>query len=190
MNKRTVNASTYLVYVGKLAKNTTQELLRDHMIQVGLKTDDVADIISLKCRNENESSFCISLYTDDAKKVLYNKNNWPNGVRIRPFKPRNAPQVQPRHSSINTSRRRQVSRNVPRNDHVSKNIGIYVRPRSATNKNQNTHKNFYQYQYYDGRRKADESTLNDYGERYQHNYDFSEWDYVNEHSYYPNCRYL
>ena len=79
---------TYLVYIGKLAARTTQQSLRKHLLQIGIQNKELSDILQLRCRNENERSFCVSIDGEDGKDKIYNLQNWPAGVRIRPFKRR------------------------------------------------------------------------------------------------------
>ena len=76
----------HLVYVGKLATSATTGTLKDHLIMIGIKSENVKDITQLKCRKENEHSFCISLVNEGSNELIYNTANWPEGVRIRPFK--------------------------------------------------------------------------------------------------------
>ena len=79
---------TYLLYIGKLAAQTTQQSLRKHLLQIGIQNKELSDILQLRCRNENERSFCVSIDGEDGKDKIYNLQNWPAGVRIRPFKRR------------------------------------------------------------------------------------------------------
>ena len=48
-----------LIYVGRLAKDTDEQSVRQHLKNIGVK--QIADVVNLKCRNANESSFCISV---------------------------------------------------------------------------------------------------------------------------------
>ena len=89
---------SYLVYVGKLSKDTDQRLIREHLLQIGVYNEDIADIIQLNCRNENETSFCISIHTHHVRKIIYTPQNWPKGVKIRPFQPAIKPNK--RHTSV------------------------------------------------------------------------------------------
>ena len=77
---------TYLIYVGKLSKLTTVNSVRDHLRQIGLPNEDVADVLQLKCKNINEKSFCVSIHSPSGKDKLYDPHNWPLGVRVRPFR--------------------------------------------------------------------------------------------------------
>ena len=62
---------TSLDCVAKLNKNTNEEALRYHLLDIGLKQTDIADVIKLRCRNTNESSFCVSLNDQIAETVLF-----------------------------------------------------------------------------------------------------------------------
>ena len=47
----------------------------------------MSDVIKLKCRNPNETSFCISVDRKEAEDMIYNPEKWPAGVVIRPYSP-------------------------------------------------------------------------------------------------------
>ena len=78
----------YLVYIGRLDVNTKEEDLRTHILDIGLQTGDVADVIKLRCRNPKESSFCVSLNDHIAETVLLSTGQWPRGTRVRPYESR------------------------------------------------------------------------------------------------------
>ena len=86
----TTTGSAQLVYVGRVSKDTTEDSLRKHLSSIGISNFDLADIIQLNCRNENEKSFCISVNKRAALKKIMNPLNWPDGLRIRPFIRRNS----------------------------------------------------------------------------------------------------
>ena len=50
----------YLIYIGKLAKDTTIPSLREHMLNIGVPNEDLADILDLNCRINNE---CLHYFT-------------------------------------------------------------------------------------------------------------------------------
>ena len=75
--------STRLVYVGRLSKNTTEATIPSHLNDISVDRDDIADILKLKSKNYQESSYCISLNTTEAEKTVLNNENWPTGVRVR-----------------------------------------------------------------------------------------------------------
>ena len=78
---------TCLLYVGRLAEDTTEESLREHIRETGLNNTDVADVIKLKCKQPGQTSFCVSLNTKKAENSLYALMKWPSGVKVRPYKP-------------------------------------------------------------------------------------------------------
>ena len=84
-NHATEPSHTFLVYIGKLAKETDEQLLRTHLRDIGIKNADIADVMKLKCKANNETSFCVSLNSEEAKCVVFDINKWPIGVRIRTF---------------------------------------------------------------------------------------------------------
>ena len=77
---------TCLVYVGKLSRETREDVIRSYLQEIGVDKDDIADILRLKTRNENESSFRISLNTREAAGTALKESNWPKGVRVRTFR--------------------------------------------------------------------------------------------------------
>ena len=81
--------STYVVYVGNLVKETSEDDLRAHLVDIGLSIDNIADVFKLNSRNKSKSSFCISLDNGKDEWSLYNPSNWPQHVIIRPFRPKN-----------------------------------------------------------------------------------------------------
>ena len=120
-NIRNVTRSlTHLIYIGHLSKGTNKESLTEHLIYIGVRNEDIADILQLKCRNQNERSFCVSINSDQGKDLIYDvKSNWPNGVRVRTYKPSRHTDRSQRHnknwsdshrSDINQPRPWQVKR--------------------------------------------------------------------------------
>ena len=77
---------THLVYVGRLAKDTSEGSLRSYLAEIGVLNGDIADILKLTSRLEYQSSFCISLNTTVAEKLVLDHGNWPNGVLVRTFR--------------------------------------------------------------------------------------------------------
>ena len=84
----TSSSERYLVYVARLDVNTKEEDLRTHILDIGLQTGDVADVIKLRCKNPKESSFCVSLNDHIAETVLLSTGQWPRGTRVRPYESR------------------------------------------------------------------------------------------------------
>ena len=84
---RSSRSSTKLIYVGKLKSNTSTNAMRRHLLDIGVINEDLADVIKLNCKNSNENSFCISLNHDAAVRTVFDADNWPSGVRLRPFNP-------------------------------------------------------------------------------------------------------
>ena len=82
--------STYVVYVGNLVKETSEDDLRAHLVDIGLSIDNIADVFKLNSRNKSKSSFCISLDNGKDEWSLYNPSNWPQHVIIQPFRPKNS----------------------------------------------------------------------------------------------------
>jgi hypothetical protein len=74
-----------LIYVGHLAAETTEQAVRLHLLEIGVTDNQLADVIKLPCRIENETSFCISLNDKLAQNVLFDSNSWPTGVRVRHY---------------------------------------------------------------------------------------------------------
>ena len=79
------SARTYLVYIGKLDRDTSEDSVRCHLAEIGIDSDDIADIIKLKSKNNDESSFCISLNTMEANEAVLADNQWPKGIRVRKY---------------------------------------------------------------------------------------------------------
>ena len=94
-----INAcSTFLVYVGKLSKQTEINTIRSHLSDIGVSNIDLADVIQLRCRNGNEASFCLSLHSAAAKNIVLSNKNWPELVRVRPFNRHSRYRQKPRHA--------------------------------------------------------------------------------------------
>ena len=64
------NRRRYLIYVGKLDKQTSEDALRYHIIDIGLQQTDIADVIKLPYKNQHESSFCVCVNDELAETVL------------------------------------------------------------------------------------------------------------------------
>ena len=83
---RQPSSGTSLVYVGKLAVNTSCDDLRCHLSDVNI--GDVADVVKLNSRNKTkETSFCISFNTSSELDKIFQAEIWPAGVIVRPFRP-------------------------------------------------------------------------------------------------------
>ena len=76
---------TNLLYVGSLERSTSEDSVRAHLVDIGLLNDDILDVMKLKSKNGRQASFCVSVGSKTAVDVIYASDNWPSGVRIRPF---------------------------------------------------------------------------------------------------------
>ena len=81
------HTANHLVYVGQVRRETTEDDMRAHVADLGISDESVADVIKLRCKDGKQSSFGISVCSKDAVKTLFSPNNWPEGVRIRTFRP-------------------------------------------------------------------------------------------------------
>ena len=97
------------VYVGQLAEETTTEMIRDHLQDIGVS--QVSDVINLNSTIPGQSSFCIVVDNARSEKDLYDPDKWPSGIRVRPYKERKR--------GNNPGRRREGQRNYGRGDHQS-----------------------------------------------------------------------
>ena len=81
------NFDTNLVYIGRLSAETSENGLREYMSKVGIPVKSVADVIKLKSRNPEASSFCISLSPEnqEVEDKVFNADTWPRGTLIRPY---------------------------------------------------------------------------------------------------------
>ena len=79
-----------LVYVGRLSSNASEDSVRSHLYDIGVTDNQLADVIKLNCRKDNESSFCISLNEGLAQNILFDSSNWPTGVRVRQYNQRSS----------------------------------------------------------------------------------------------------
>ena len=86
LNPDSESSGSVLVYVGRLAKDSTEQSVRNHLANIGVTVYQIADVIKLKCRKDNETSFCISLNDKSAHRILFESDNWPAGIRVRTFK--------------------------------------------------------------------------------------------------------
>lgn len=95
--------STYLVYAGKLAANTTCDDLRCHLNDVGIQ--DIADVMNLNGRNRaRESSFCISINSKSSMEKAFCPELWPTGVIVREFRPSKGSNKRQTKSTVQYSR--------------------------------------------------------------------------------------
>ena len=78
----------YVVYIGRLKKETSEEDHRAHITYIAVPSDDIADVIPLRCRNEAQSSYCISLNSKSAESIVLCDKNWPHAVWVCLFHPR------------------------------------------------------------------------------------------------------
>ena len=107
---RQPSSGTSLVYVGKLAVNTSCDDLRCHLSDVNI--GDVADVVKLNSRNKTkETSFCISFNTSSELDKVFQAEIWPAGVIVRPFRhfksSRNYRNFRGHHNSWRTNNRNQ-----------------------------------------------------------------------------------
>ena len=72
------------IYIGKFAPNTTKEHIKDHLVK-----SSVGGVTDVKCLTSDNSdkSFCVTLNSSGAQKLIFGTNIWPKGVATRPFKP-------------------------------------------------------------------------------------------------------
>ena len=75
----------YLNYIEKLAKDTTIPSLREHLLNIGVPNEDLANILDLNCRINIECSFCLSVQSAEAESTISDPQNLPVVVRIRPY---------------------------------------------------------------------------------------------------------
>ena len=66
-------------------EKTSDRDIRNHLVELGIKNSNVADVIKLDCKKEYESSFCISIHGDQNKHIVLSEKSWPEGVRVRPY---------------------------------------------------------------------------------------------------------
>ena len=60
--------------------------IRSYLVdEIGIVSDDTADILKLNNWNEHEVSFCISFNTIESEKMALAENKWPKGCRVRTF---------------------------------------------------------------------------------------------------------
>ena len=78
-------SSTYLLYVGNVAIETNEKAIRDHLCDIGVKCDDIADILALNSKNPHYASFCISLNTAEAEETALGAYKWPSGIKVPRF---------------------------------------------------------------------------------------------------------
>ena len=85
--KQRSKMNTHLIYEGNLSKQATEKALRQHLTEIEIPQQCVADVIKLNCRKPEASSFCIFLFPDkeEVEEKVYNPSNWPRGVYIRRF---------------------------------------------------------------------------------------------------------
>ena len=74
------------IYVGHMNENSTETSLKDHLRDIGITS--VTGIVNLRCRLQGKTSFCVSLDSQRDEEKMYKPENWPAGVRDRPFKER------------------------------------------------------------------------------------------------------
>lgn len=89
------NVSTKSTYVGQLHDQTTAEMVRRHLIDIGVDNRNVCDVIKLNSKLPHQASFCVIVDAPEAERRLYHPNNWPVGVRVRPYHERRRGQMRP-----------------------------------------------------------------------------------------------
>ena len=75
------------IYIGKLSADTTCSKIRKHLQQNDITK--VVDVIQLRCRAPDQSSFCVVVEDDVCESAVYNPSLWPLDSRIRPYTQRN-----------------------------------------------------------------------------------------------------
>ena len=110
--------NTHLIYVGNLSKQTTEKALREHLTEIEILQQCVADVIKLNCRKPEASSFCISLFPDkeEVEEKVYNPSNWPRGVYICRFQEKSTVTMK-KGSNNHPPRFRQVNRKYSTSNH-------------------------------------------------------------------------
>ena len=90
---------TSLVYVGGLSRHTTEDDIRAHLQDIGVSNNSIGDVLKLRSRTSNQTSFCISLSDPEYESLIYDEMKWPNGIRVRPYRQRqNNPAANKRRS--------------------------------------------------------------------------------------------
>ena len=131
------HTANHLVYVGQVSRETTEDDMRAHVADLGISDESVADVIKLRCKDGKQSSFCISVCSKDAEKNLFSTNNWPEGVRIRTFRPARTKRYNPLPVKQRPPRLRKgngQSTNTPnvyQNEHSNKTRSRFHTRRSA-----------------------------------------------------------
>ena len=78
-------SQTYLIYVGRLQRDTTTQMIREHLKDIQVR--DVADVISLDNRqNRSEASFCVSVNSEASMDKMFQRSLWPVDILVRPFR--------------------------------------------------------------------------------------------------------
>ena len=109
-----INAATqsavhnnYLVYVGRLAANTSCDDVRCHLSDVNIV--DVSDVLVLSgVGSSRERSFCVSLGNKESMEKMFNPLIWPTGTVVRPYRPARARRPK---AQLNPERGENISRN-------------------------------------------------------------------------------
>ena len=172
-DKRISKSETYLIYIGKLSEKTDENSLRAHLLHIGLKNQDISDVLKLNTRRETERSFCVSVDSKRGQDLIFDrKNNWPVGVRIRPFKPNlkgSTPTHWGNHQARSTSR------------YISSHKQVRSGPYNSHQRfNRPTHDKYNNYsiadRVYYNKGCADQQRYNDYYENWQKEQDSYSWD--------------
>ena len=84
------HVNKHLVYVGKLASDTSCDDVRCHLSDIQI--NDVADVIYLSNGRNHTSrfknaSFCVSLGSELSVSKMFDSEVWASGVIVRPFRP-------------------------------------------------------------------------------------------------------
>ena len=97
---------------------TTEKALREHLTEIEIPQQCVADVIKLNCRKPEASSFCLSLFPDkeEVEEKVYNPSNWPRGVYIRRFQEKSTVTMK-KGSNNHPPRFRQVNRKYSTSNH-------------------------------------------------------------------------
>lgn len=73
----------WTVYVGKLSPTTTCDDVRAHLGDTHIS--GIADLFKLSAEESPVSSFCVVFDNQSSIDQVYQADNWPKGVKVRPY---------------------------------------------------------------------------------------------------------